>query len=157
MKLRRKLALLLCVVSAIIVCMAVAFAKAPDLDPRTSDSTLNVVEAYSKSTSLRGIRDDSWAKKVSVTGYKNSDYDQYCTIWVGFTDGAFSNKDWMITSPVNASIGVCDTATGMFICGCIVNDKGNTGWSAWKTNGGICKKMEKKHSGKAYYYIAFSD
>ena len=157
MKLKKKLAVLLCVLLAFSVCVTIVSATAPDLDPRTSVSTMDIVEAYSKSTSLKGIRDDSWSKKITVTGYDGSDHEQYCTIRVGFDDGIFSNKDWMITSPTNADSGPCDTATGIYICGCIVNDNGATSWTGWKTNMDTCYKITKKHSGKAYYYVAFSD
>ncbi len=91
MKLKKKLAVLLCVLLAFSVCVTIVSATAPDLDPRSSVSTMDIVEAYSKSTSLKGIRDDSWSKKITVTGYDGSDHEQYCTIRVGFDDGIFSN------------------------------------------------------------------
>lgn len=156
----RIMSALFSMVLVVVLCLGNCLADSPSDKPaanetRGSRRSYSVELATAVSTSCKGIRNDSWSKRVTVIGYKNSDYEQYCDVTVGFDDGVFSNTDYMYTG-IGSSYK-CNTATGIYICGMIKNSSGKSSWSTYVTNGGKSKKISIKHSGKAYYYICFSD
>ena len=153
---------LLC--SSLLVGMLPAHAATPSAPSLGSGYTYDVVLAYSKSTSLTIIKNDSWKKAITVTGYAGTNYEQYCTVTVGFDDGAFSDTDYMYTGKAVGIVYKANVATGIYVNGRIENSTYKSTWTGSKiigtngyvTNGDKCTKRYVKHSGTAKYYVAFA-
>ena len=146
---------LLC--SSLLVGMLPAHAATPSAPSLGSGYTYDVVLAYSKSTSLTIIKNDSWKKAITVTGNAGTNYQQICTVTVGFNDGPFNDTDYMYAGKAVGSVYKADPATGIYVNGKVYNGNGSSSsWSGYVTNNAACKKVYVNHNGTAKYYVAFA-
>ncbi len=106
-----------------------------------------IADKYEKTLTLT-TGNDSWEKKHEFSADYGDGIVHYCTSTIGFTDGLFSDKDYM-------DMGTCNVATQVYVKESIFNDGKNVE-TGYVTNGGRLGKITIDHeNSKTFFYMTF--
>lgn len=145
----RKIKKLLCMVVVLLVLLTSVYAYAGTVTINGSKYNTGT-DSWSKSTTLKGIRDDSWSKTVEFSYEFEEDVVHTCNVMCGLSDNFYGNKDYIKCNTI-------DVAQGVYVRIYVKNGSSSSSKSGWKTNSQKIDKLSVKHkNSEAVYYVDFA-